>query len=163
MKKIGLLLATSVLIETMGFTAFAGQWESFGPTWSYIKDDGAHASSEWITDSGKWYHFDANGVLETGWILDNGKWYFLGSGGEMSVNRFLPDGLYLGADGVWIPGYAAPESDKSDDSDDSENQVASGDKEENDSSGTNNNTETNTSDKHGSDGLKEYVTQGPKA
>ena len=105
MRNMKIAFATVIASVSMGITAFAGQWQAEGPTWTYIKDDGNPAKSEWIIDDGEWYHFDDNSIMQTGWILDNEKWYFLGSDGAMFSNIYTPKGYYVGSDGAWIPNY----------------------------------------------------------
>ena len=67
-----------------------------------------------------WYHFDAQGYMETGWIWDGAAWYYLqengamlkncwisnyyvGDNGAMYTDRWTPDGYYVGGDGLWVP------------------------------------------------------------
>lgn len=110
--KLAVIILSSVIFTiTVPIPVYAGQWQISGPTWTYIKDDGTKATSEWIIDNGEWYHFDDKSIMETGWIMDDEKYYFLGAGGAMYSNRYTPTGYYLGADGAWIPNYSEPTND----------------------------------------------------
>ena len=104
--------------------AFAGTWQQDGPVWTYTKDDGTKATSEWIQDKEKWYHFGCDSIMQTGWIKCDDKFYYLDSFGAMYENRWVLTGYYVGADGAWIPGYVPKNTTKvitdhsSDDDDD---------------------------------------------
>lgn len=113
---IKLALTTLAMIAATSTTAFAGTWVQNGPSWSYTKDDGNKAMSEWITDSGKWYYLDGAGIMKTGWLLDNKKWYFMGSDGAMFVKQYTPKGYYCGDDGAWIENYVPDYGSSGDDS-----------------------------------------------
>ena len=60
----------------------------------------------WAQDSGKWYYFDANGVMQNGWQKIGGSWYYLNGSGAMKTGWIQPDGnwYYLGSDGVMRSG-----------------------------------------------------------
>lgn len=36
--------------------------------WYYFQDNGKIVTDKWMKISGKWYHFDPDGVMETGWV-----------------------------------------------------------------------------------------------
>lgn len=105
------LLIAGTMSLSMALLVLAGTWIQEGPCWTYTKDDGKMATSERITDDGKWYHFGSDSIMETGWIKDGGKYYYLGPQGDMYVNRWHFSGYYLGEDGSWIPDYKEPEKE----------------------------------------------------
>ena len=57
--------------------------------------------NEWNYINSNWYHFDQNGIMQTGWFLYNGNWYYLypannnagKSIGTMAQNTTI-DGIY---------------------------------------------------------------------
>ncbi len=80
-------------------------WNAEGDEWKYYKDGNAIVS-DWINDGGKWYHFDANGYMETEkWIKDSVGWVYLGKSGAMLTNSWCTDSqgwCYVGADGYAV-------------------------------------------------------------
>ncbi len=47
--------------------------------WYYFQDNGKIVTDKWMKIGGKWYHFDSDGIMETGWV-DNDM-YFCGDDG----------------------------------------------------------------------------------
>jgi len=45
--------------------------------WKFMKDDGTLAMNEWLQVDDEWFHFDEEGLLQTGITEINGKKYFL--------------------------------------------------------------------------------------
>lgn len=123
-KQIKSALFSGVLSLLSAIPAFAGTWQQNGPVWTYTKDDGTKATSEWIQYKEKWYHFGNDSIMQTGWIKCDDKFYYLDSFGAMYENRWVLTGYYVGADGAWIPGYIPQNTTKvitdhsSDDDDD---------------------------------------------
>ena len=123
-KQIKSALFSGVFSLLSAIPAFAGTWQQNGPVWTYTKDDGTKATSEWIQYKVKWYHFGNDSIMQTGWIKCDDKFYYLDSFGAMYENRWVLTGYYVGADGAWIPGYIPQNTTKvitdhsSDDDDD---------------------------------------------
>lgn len=123
-KQIKSALFSGVFSLLSAIPAFAGTWQQNGPVWTYAKDDGTKATSEWIQYKEKWYHFGNDSIMQTGWIKCDDKFYYLDSFGAMYENRWVLTGYYVGADGAWIPGYIPQNTTKvitdhsSDDDDD---------------------------------------------
>ena len=123
-KQIKSALFSGVFSLLSAIPAFAGTWQQNGPVWTYTKDDGTKATSEWIQYKEKWYHFGNDSIMQTGWIKCDDKFYYLDSFGAMYENRWVLTGYYVGADGACIPGYIPQNTTKvitdhsSDDDDD---------------------------------------------
>lgn len=123
-KQIKSALFSGVFSLLSAIPVFAGTWQQNGPVWTYTKDDGTKATSEWIQYKEKWYHFGNDSIMQTGWIKCDDKFYYLDSFGAMYENRWVLTGYYVGADGAWIPGYIPQNTTKvitdhsSDDDDD---------------------------------------------
>lgn len=123
-KRMKAALFSGVFSLLSAIPVFAGTWQQDGPVWTYTKDDGTKATSEWIQDKEKWYHFGSDSIMQTGWIKCDDKFYYLDSFGAMYENRWVLTGYYVGADGAWIPGYVPKNTTKvianhsSDDDDD---------------------------------------------
>lgn len=76
-------------------TADGGEWVQYGGKWKYRYSDGSYAVNRWEKINGKYYHFDADGWMQTGWLKDNGYWYFLNKNGEMLTGWIeLSQGTY---------------------------------------------------------------------
>ena len=60
--------------------------------WKYRLKNGTCVKSAWKQISGKWYHFDEDGWMQTGWLKDKGKWYWLKSSGEMASDELVRTG-----------------------------------------------------------------------
>jgi glucan-binding YG repeat protein len=73
--------------------------------WWWQNSDGTWPASQWKDINGQWYYFDAEGYMATGWIEVDGSSYYLDlSSGIMYANARTPDGYWVDANGVWIPG-----------------------------------------------------------
>lgn len=59
-----------------------GKWVQDSNGWWYKNADGTYPSNGWScliwNNKTQWYHFNAQGYMDTGWYLDtDGRWYFL--------------------------------------------------------------------------------------
>ena len=79
-------------------------WHRDDGGWWYASPDGQFPVSSWMMIENCWYFFDEQGYRVTGWVKWKDLWYYMGSSGAMCTNTRTPDGYYVGADGVWIPG-----------------------------------------------------------
>lgn len=83
----GLICAGIVSVTSAG-SAYAG-WTKNSIGWRYENEDGSSVRSAWVKDSkGRWYHFGADGYMQTGWLKENEKWYYLGSDGVMLCSQW---------------------------------------------------------------------------
>ncbi len=64
-------------------------WIQEGNTWKYKKVDGNFCKDCWQEVEGEWYHFDPEGIMQTGWLKDEGKWYFFKNDGSMANKEML--------------------------------------------------------------------------
>lgn len=101
------LMAVTALTFSLGIsgTALAAGWQQNKTGWWYEKEDKTYPANVWFQDpaNGKWYHFDANGYMQTGWIEDGGKHYYLDmESGAMWANAVTPDGWQLDPSGAWM-------------------------------------------------------------
>lgn len=87
---------------------YPGEWvlTSDGVRWSYRFHNGDYPANCWYKVGNLWYHFDAEGYMQTGWLLDNGKYYYLDptpgdNHGMMRTGLIEVDNVvyYLKADG----------------------------------------------------------------
>lgn len=99
-------------------------WVKTEMGWNFIKDNGAKAAGEWVSDEegtywidentcmakgwrqidGKWYYLRSNGAMAKNYWEEgqDGAWYYLGADGAMMINTTTPDGYRVGADGAWV-------------------------------------------------------------
>ena len=99
-------------------------WVKTDKGWNFVKDNGAKACGEWVSDAegaywmdedtfmakgwrqidGKWYYLRSNGAMAKNYWEESqdGIWYYLGADGVMMTNTITPDGYRVGADGAWI-------------------------------------------------------------
>lgn len=82
-------------------------WVSDNGGWWYRKEDGSYPAGEWFFTDENWFHFDANGYMQTGWITDGGLQYYLNPVSDGTLGRMIT-GWH------WIDGrcyYFNPSSD----------------------------------------------------
>lgn len=84
LKKLGEADAKGILtyLETGGYV---GKWVKTGSQWKYQNYDGSYVKNCWKLIKNLWYHFDANGIMQTGFLTLNGKTYYLQSSGAMKT------------------------------------------------------------------------------
>ena len=97
-------------------------WQKIGSTWYFLDENGVMQTG--LTDvRGRVFYFSAGGAMQTGWQKIDGVWYYFEGNGVMAVNKWVGNyyltesgemavnqwigKYYVGADGKWIPGYAA--------------------------------------------------------
>ncbi len=80
--------------------------------WTYGKEDGK-ATIGWAKIDGLWYHFDDNGIMQTGWYKDvDGKWYYFNAYGAMTTG-WVHDGnawYYMNSAGAMLTGWIMVDS-----------------------------------------------------
>lgn len=78
----------------------SGAWEDTPDGKKFKHDDGTYAVGEWKEINGQRFHFDGNGILQTGWFTDvDDATYFLSSQDGHMIVDFDVDGRHLGSDG----------------------------------------------------------------
>lgn len=99
MRIFKLLITSVILITTMSFSAFAGQWKQDNIGYWYQNDDNSYPKNTWQAIDKKLYFFKDNGYMADNQWVGN---YYVGADGAMLTNTTTPDGYKVGADGVWI-------------------------------------------------------------
>ena len=84
LKKLGEADAKGIItyLDTSGYV---GKWVQSGSQWKYQNYDGSYVKNCWKLIKNLWYHFDANGIMQTGFLTLNGKTYYLQSSGAMKT------------------------------------------------------------------------------
>ena len=89
-----------VLEKTDSYNVMKDQWVQEEDGWKYYASN--KAVSGWKQVDGKWYFFNAEGVMQKWWVKDGNTWYYLNGNGEMQTG-WLQDGgkwYYLEASGA---------------------------------------------------------------
>ena len=84
LKKLGEADAKGIItyLDTSGYV---GKWVQSGSQWKYQNYDGSYVKNCWKLIKNLWYHFDTNGIMQTGFLTLNGKTYYLQSSGAMKT------------------------------------------------------------------------------
>lgn len=125
-RKYILIGAASVLFTMQTMTSFAadGTWMLTDAGYTFTYSDGRKACGTWEDIDGEWYHFDRNGIMETGWKnvgniryhfnrdgslsegwqydgSGGGNWYYYDSAGNAKIQWFEDEGkwYWFDADG----------------------------------------------------------------
>ena len=118
-KKRTLILigAVGILLAVQTITSFAadGKWTLTDAGYTFTYSDGRKARGTWEDIDGEWYHFDRNGIMETGWKTvgniryhfnqdgslsegwqydgpGGGNWYYYDSAGNAKIQWFQDKG-----------------------------------------------------------------------
>ena len=89
-----------VLEKTDSYNVVKDQWVQEEAGWKYYASN--KAVSGWKQVDGKWFFFNAEGVMQKWWVKDGNTWYYLNGNGEMQTG-WLQDGdkwYYLEASGA---------------------------------------------------------------
>ena len=70
-----------------GWVKSGGKWY-----WMQPEENGAMATSTWITDQGKRYYVNASGVMVKGWFKLSDGWYYANKSGAQQTNGWLKSG-----------------------------------------------------------------------
>lgn len=74
------------IIEYINNNVKFGSWHQNGSQWMFAYYNGTYAKNCWEKIDGYWYHFDGNGIMQTGWLNIGGTWYYLNlSSGAMAT------------------------------------------------------------------------------
>ena len=65
------------IIEYINNNVKFGSWHQNGSQWMFAYYNGTYAKNCWEKIDGYWYHFDGNGIMQTGWLNIEGTWYYL--------------------------------------------------------------------------------------
>lgn len=84
LKKLGEADAKGIItyLDTNGYVE---KWIQSGSQRKYQNYDGSYVKNCWKLIKNLWYHFDANGIMQTGFLTLNGKTYYLQSSGAMKT------------------------------------------------------------------------------
>ena len=94
--------------RVVGLTLYVEGWRHDSVGWWYRCGNGSYPADCWKKIDGKWYHFDADGYMQTGWLADGSDWYYLKESGAMAASEWIGN-YYLKSDGrmavsEWVDG-----------------------------------------------------------
>lgn len=124
MKKKLLIIGIATVISMSSVFSASATWIQEGNSWKYQESDTAYTTNKWLQVGDLWYHFDQNGIMQTGWLPIKKKWYYLDPAnghmrtgwikdadekwyymdekdGYMWKNRRTPDGYFVDSSGVY--------------------------------------------------------------
>ena len=76
-------------------------WQKDEKGWWYLRENGTYPAGEWEPVGETWYHFDAQGYMQTGWLNLDGTWYYLNADGSMAHDTWI-GAYYVDSNGAWI-------------------------------------------------------------
>lgn len=87
--------------STEGFVKFGWSQNEKGE-WNFLVDSNSTKATGWKQIEGKWYFFNAEGVMQKWWVKDGNTWYYLNGSGEMQTGWLQDNGTwyYLEASGA---------------------------------------------------------------
>lgn len=66
-------------------------WKQVDGKWFFFNAEGV-MQKWWVKDNGTWYYLNGNGEMQTGWLQDGGKWYYLENSGAMKASQWFTVG-----------------------------------------------------------------------
>ena len=90
------------ILEYINNNVQFGNWQQNGSQWKFVYYNGKYAVNCWEKIDGFWYHFDGNGIMQTGWLNLSGTWYYLNPNGAMQTGWLKLNNVwyYLNASGA---------------------------------------------------------------
>lgn len=97
-KKGNVWLAAAIFSILAAGTSYAAGWQQTEAGWKYANEADEWMAGRWFQDvTGKWYHFNDQGIMETGWFQDTDQnWYYLNP-----ENGDMKTGWHQSPDGKW--------------------------------------------------------------
>ena len=95
------------ILEYINNNVQFGNWQQNGSQWKFVYYNGTYAVNCWEKIDGFWYHFDGNGIMQTGWLNLSGTWYYLNPNGAMQTGWLKLNNVwyYLNASGAMQVGW----------------------------------------------------------
>ena len=66
-------------------------WKQVDGKWFFFNAEGV-MQKWWVKDGNTWYYLNGNGEMQTGWLQDGGKWYYLDASGAMKASQWFTVG-----------------------------------------------------------------------
>lgn len=63
-------------------------WKQVDGKWFFFNAEGV-MQKWWVKDGNTWYYLNGNGEMQTGWLQDGGKWYYLENSGAMKASQWF--------------------------------------------------------------------------
>ena len=63
-------------------------WKQVDGKWFFFNAEGV-MQKWWVKDGNTWYYLNGNGEMQTGWLQDGGKWYYLETSGAMKASQWF--------------------------------------------------------------------------
>lgn len=81
-------------------------WKQVDGKWFFFNAEGV-MQKWWVKDGNTWYYLNGNGEMQTGWLQDGGTWYYLNGSGAMATGWAQVGGTwyYLNSSGAMKTGW----------------------------------------------------------
>ena len=66
-------------------------WKQVDGKWFFFNAEGV-MQKWWVKDGNTWYYLNGSGAMQTGWLQDGGKWYYLENSGAMKASQWFEVG-----------------------------------------------------------------------
>ena len=66
-------------------------WKQVDGKWYFFNAEGV-MQKWWVKDGNTWYYLNGSGQMQTGWLQDGGKWYYLENSGAMKASQWFEVG-----------------------------------------------------------------------
>lgn len=63
-------------------------WKQVDGKWYFFNAEGV-MQKWWVKDGNTWYYLNGSGAMQTGWLQDGGKWYYLENSGAMKASQWF--------------------------------------------------------------------------
>ena len=63
-------------------------WKQVDGKWYFFNAEGV-MQKWWVKDGNTWYYLNGSGQMQTGWLQDGGKWYYLENSGAMKASQWF--------------------------------------------------------------------------
>ena len=63
-------------------------WKQVDGKWYFFNAEGV-MQKWWVKDGNTWYYLNGSGAMQTGWLQDGGKWYYLEASGAMKASQWF--------------------------------------------------------------------------
>ena len=63
-------------------------WKQIDGKWYFFNAEGV-MQKWWVKDGNTWYYLNGSGAMQTGWLQDGDKWYYLENSGAMKASQWF--------------------------------------------------------------------------
>ncbi len=90
----GAIDVSPIILSPENEPVVLGSWQKSNNRWWFKHYNGSYPKATWLRVPSAWYHFDADGWMQTGWLRDGKTWYYLDKSGAMTTDWKKVDGAW---------------------------------------------------------------------